>query len=376
MRGSNRTTSAADAGDAPVSVEQQRRLTWDTQDVRPDEQFAFYREAICKAFMSLSPETTSRAPFLAKVESIRIGQAAINRVAFPVHTVRRSTADIASSTSNCYYLNLKLSGRCRIQQSGREVDLAPGQVGLFDSARQFALYFSNNGPLAVASFWVPHRQLHDRLPAGCDVDPTRLSDDPYLGHLIAETARSLNANAMEVAEEDSSRLFGVLMDLVALSLSRRKRVRAAESAGFVDATMLALRRAVHDRIRKPNLSVAEIAAAVGISERYVHKLFERAGRTFTSYVMECRLDGAARDLRDAAMASTNIGSIAFDWGFSDLSHFSRRFRQRFGCTPREWRSEADPQHAAAATALAFEPGPSIGRLDPAGEHLIQLPRVR
>jgi AraC family transcriptional regulator, positive regulator of tynA and feaB len=37
------------------------------------------------------------------------------------------------------------------------------------------------------------------------------------------------------------------------------------------------------------------------------------------------------------MAATNIGSIAFDWGFSDLSHFTRRFRQRFGCTPRDWR---------------------------------------
>jgi AraC-like DNA-binding protein len=70
------------------------------------------------------------------------------------------------------------------------------------------------------------------------------------------------------------------------------------------------------------------------------------------------------------MAATNIGTIAFDWGFSDLSHFARRFRQRFGCTPREWRharSQADRQQVAAATSLA---------IDPAGERLIRLPRVR
>ena len=127
-----------------------RRLAWDTRNVRPAEQFAFYREAICKAFMTLSPESASRASFQAKVESIRIGHAAINRVVFPEHTVRRLREDIVASTSRCYYLNLKLGGRCRIQQGGKEVDLAPGQVGLFDSGRPFSLLFAGGRPLAVA----------------------------------------------------------------------------------------------------------------------------------------------------------------------------------------------------------------------------------
>ena len=328
---------SASAASPSFHAGRQRRLAWDTGTVKTAEQFAYYREAICKAFMCLSPEAAFRAPFSARVESIRVGQAAINRVEFPEHTVRRSAADIAASTSRCYYLNLKLAGRCRIQQDGREVDLAPGQVGLFDSGRRFSLLFAGSRPLAVASFWVPYQELHDRLPAGCEVDATRLSDDPLAGHLIIETARSLNVTALDASEHDSARLFGVLLDLVAISLSRRSAMQVAESADLVDATMLALQRAVHDRIRRPGLAVADVAAAVGISERYVHKLFARTGQTFTSYVMERRLDGAARDLRDAAMAATHIGSITFDWGFSDLSHFTRRFRQRFGCTPRDWR---------------------------------------
>ncbi|WP_225714142.1 helix-turn-helix domain-containing protein [Bradyrhizobium semiaridum] len=32
-----------------------------------------------------------------------------------------------------------------------------------------------------------------------------------------------------------------------------------------------------------------------------------------------------------------IGDFAFDWGFPELSHFTRCFRHRFGCTPGEWR---------------------------------------
>ena len=160
-------------------------------------------------------------------------------------------------------------------------------------------------------------------------------------HLIAETARTLNASVLRMPEQDATRLFGVMLDLVALSLSRRSRAQTAEAASFADVTVLALRRAIHDQLRKRGLTVAAVATAVGISERYVHKLLERSGTTFSDYVIDRRLDGAATDLKNPAMARREIGAIAFDWGFSDLSHFTRRFKQRFGCRPRDWRSRAD-----------------------------------
>jgi AraC-like DNA-binding protein len=56
--------------------------------------------------------------------------------------------------------------------------------------------------------------------------------------------------------------------------------------------------------------------------------------------MDRRLVGAAADLKDPALGSRGIGAIAFDWGFSDLSHFTRRFKQRFGCRPRDWRGRS------------------------------------
>lgn len=320
-----------------AAADRSRGLSWDTADTRPGEQFAYYREAICQAFMNLTPEPPATPGFLARVETVGLGNGAVNRVSFPEHVVRRSTADIASSSRRCYYLNLKLAGRCRIQQAGREIGLSPGQVGIFDSGQRFALLHDRGPALQVASFWVPAEALDERLPSTPDVAPARVSDDPFVGHLIAETAQVLNASALRASDADNARLFGVLLDLVALSLSRSSRAGVAESAGLADATWLALRRAVDRRLREPGLGVAAIAAAIGISERYVHKLFERAGTTFASYLMDRRLDGAARDLKDPAVAGRAIGDIAFDWGFSDLSHFTRRFRHRFGCTPRDWR---------------------------------------
>jgi AraC-like DNA-binding protein len=327
-----------------VPPERPRQFVWQTDDARPVEQFAYYREAICKAFMNLTPEPPATSRFRAKVESVRLGDGALNRVSFPQHIVRRTAGDIAASGSRCFYLNLKLAGRCRIQQAGRDVVLSPGQVGIFDSGRQFSLHHDSGPSFKVASFWVPHQDLRDRLPASFDFAAARISDDPFVGHLIAETARTLNSTALMASENDSVRLFEVMIDLTALSLSRQSRAQVAEAANFADATALALQHAVHNRLRQPSLSAAAVAAVVGISERYVHKLFERTGSTFAHYVIDRRLDGAAGDLRNPAMAARTAGAIAFDWGFSDLSHFTRRFKQRFGCTPGEWR------HRPAASA--------------------------
>jgi AraC-like DNA-binding protein len=315
-----------------------RHMAWNTAGLQPREQFPFYREGVCKAFMTLTPERPPAAGFQARIEHVRFGDAAVNHVNFPAHVVTRSPADIAASDKSCFYLNLKLAGRCRILQAGRAVDIAAGQVGIFDSDRPFELLHDGGSQLRVASFWVPAAALRERLPVPFQINATRLSDDPQLGHLIVETARTLGRGARHMPEPHAIRLFGILLELVAVSLSSRGQSRAAESESVADATNLAVTSAIRRRLQEPGLAVADIAADVGISERYVHKLLARAGHSFTDYVIEARLDGAARDLKDPALAATAIGTIAFDWGFSDLSHFARRFKQRFGCRPSDWRA--------------------------------------
>jgi AraC-like DNA-binding protein len=35
----------------------------------------------------------------------------------------------------------------------------------------------------------------------------------------------------------------------------------------------------------------------------------------------------------------NVGEVAYAVGFRSVSHFTRRFRERYGRTPSEWRKE-------------------------------------
>ena len=154
-----------------------RHIVWNTDDIRPAEKFSYYREAICQAFMNLTPEAPAASHFAAKVESIKLGEGAVNRVFFPEHTVRRSATDIASSSESCFYLNLGLAGRCRMVQGERDISITRGQVGIIDSDRQLTLLHDRGPSLGVVSFWVPSKALRDRLPPGFDFEAERNSDD-------------------------------------------------------------------------------------------------------------------------------------------------------------------------------------------------------
>jgi len=47
-----------------------------------------------------------------------------------------------------------------------------------------------------------------------------------------------------------------------------------------------------------------------------------------------------REFEDPAARSRGIAQIAYSWGFSDMTHFSRCFRRAFGVSPREYRQQA------------------------------------
>jgi AraC-like DNA-binding protein len=89
-----------------------------------------------------------------------------------------------------------------------------------------------------------------------------------------------------------------------------------------------------------DLSAGTIAASHGISQRYLRRLFEREGTSFSEFVLAQRLAKSYRMLVDRRYDQLNITQIAHEAGFSDLSHFNRTFRRVHGATPSDVRKAA------------------------------------
>jgi acetamidase/formamidase/AraC-like DNA-binding protein len=112
---------------------------------------------------------------------------------------------------------------------------------------------------------------------------------------------------------------------------------------------------IERRLDDPDLTPARIAEAEGISERYMQKLFEGSGSSFTHYLRERRLQRTSAELSNPAEAHHSISEIAYRNGFNDSAHFSRAFRHRFGLSPREFRQQ-EIERATASPAAAGQRG--------------------
>jgi RpiB/LacA/LacB family sugar-phosphate isomerase len=102
------------------------------------------------------------------------------------------------------------------------------------------------------------------------------------------------------------------------------------------------------------VSVAELAKTVGMSQYYFSKLFKTStGTTPHQYVMRQRVERAQELLRQGR---TPLADVATQVGFETQSHFTSVFRHLVGITPKRYREMHQPapplemQRQEAATA--------------------------
>ena len=63
----------------------------------------------------------------------------------------------------------------------------------------------------------------------------------------------------------------------------------------------------------------------------------KQGTSLERLIVSRRLDNCRRALEDPAQSHRAIGEIAYAWGFGNQSHFNRRFKAEFGCSPSDYR---------------------------------------
>ena len=168
-----------------------------------------------------------------------------------------------------------------------------------------------------------------RMPAGGGLASV-------IGHTLEETGRVLET----LAPAEWTSVSQTLADLLA-TLLRQSPAQAPHAGGTT--TQAALLHRIHSAIERrlddPELTPADVAQAEGISERYLQRLFEVSGDSFTRYLRRRRLHRTWTELANPDNASQSVSEIAYRCGFGDAAHFSKVFRERFGVSPREFRRQ-------------------------------------
>lgn len=229
------------------------------------------------------------------------------------------------------------TGTIGIASRGRDALLRPGEAVLTSAVDEMSYQRFADGECFTLR--VPRRILG---PMTVDVDDAvmRIIPEQVVGlKLLVDYAAALvKENAFA---NPALRQLGVshLHDLLALVLDPTDEASAiAEQRGARAARLRQAKLFIVNNHWRQDLSVTSVAKECGVTPRYLQRIFESDGKTFSSFLVEQRLKRAHRMLRGSEFANRPVSSIAYDVGFGDLSYFNRCFRRAYGVTPTDVRS--------------------------------------
>ncbi|MGB1236710.1 MAG: AraC family transcriptional regulator [Pseudomonadales bacterium] len=105
---------------------------------------------------------------------------------------------------------------------------------------------------------------------------------------------------------------------------------------------------LHRNLSQP-LSASQLAACANYSEQHFHRIFRQVtGESVNAYSRRIRLEAAANQLMFTPQRA--VIEIAQKCGFQSLASFGHAFKQQFGCSPGQWRTQRIAQQTPAYLA--------------------------
>lgn len=165
-----------------------------------------------------------------------------------------------------------------------------------------------------------------------------LSGSSGSGRMLASLLRAIAEGLDDLDERSIRPVEAALAEFVIACLG--EKLSPDQPSGTRSAHLHQICQSIEAQLTDPTLSLSALATQQRVSPRYIQKLFGEAGESFGQYVRRRRLENCHRELADPLCRSLSVSEICFRWGFNDAAHFSRRFHQEYGQSPRSFRRQA------------------------------------
>jgi AraC family transcriptional activator of tynA and feaB len=217
-------------------------------------------------------------------------------------------------------------GISHFEQNGRHIEVMPGDCLAYDVSCPHSIVSPSLTRHEVVI--VPKELLQERGFRSAKMSACKLSARTGTGRIAYDFVHSAFDEATKLSPYNAIGVADSLIDLLLLPLREADTMfdRVGPEAMYIRAQAF-----IREHLRDPGLCIDQISAALGCTKRYLHMLFSDRGMTVSDYIWRARLQHCRRELE--TQAGKTVTDVAFSWGFSSSSHFSRVFRKYFGIVP-------------------------------------------
>jgi AraC-like DNA-binding protein len=249
---------------------------------------------------------------------------------------------------NHLYLCMTLSGTSLASRRAREMVLSDGDAVLMTS-EETGWTLTSPSSVNIAGIRLPRSALAPLVRNLDDAVMRRIPRDAS-GLRLLRKYLEVVADDEALAAPASRRLItSHFYDLAALALGTKCDGEAlAESRSLRAVRLAAIKADIIANLHDGDLNATTVATRNRVTVRYLRKLFQSEGITYSEFVLGQRLARAYSILRNPLHSRRAISTIAFELGFNDLSYFNRAFRRGYDATPSDVKDGAEAKSKAVA----------------------------
>lgn len=319
------------------------KTVFTTKDVAPRERFAYWHDIACKTIVGHESEPQSTLGFEAVLRCSDLAGMGVIMFENSPMTVNRTRGDISRAPDDSVFVCHQLSGQLGLEQLGRGVILSAGEMTLIDAQRLYRGDFRAGSRLLALK--LPRHAMEARCGDLSSLLAKKVQLRCSVGALVAAQLGILKRgiDALPLAAQVAAR--ECTLDLIALTLAKDfVEARGGRSAAR-SLALSRLRASIEMRLSDPDLDPASAARGAGIGVRYAQALLSDEGTSIVRLIHARRLEKCRSALADPSQRHRTITDVALGWGFSDMTHFGRLFKSRYGIGPRDYRKTRETVRA-------------------------------
>ncbi|MET4279356.1 MULTISPECIES: helix-turn-helix domain-containing protein [unclassified Bradyrhizobium] len=306
-----------------------------TKGVHPRDRFDYWHSTACKQIIEHAGIPEQRSTFEAEIQASRFGNLELVQFSVSPIQVFHTPEHVRRTPSDDLFLCYQSSGSVFVVQNGREVRLEARNLILIDPLLPYECRFSQGSTTLVIK--APRRELRARLGRNRELTGRRVTADHVDDELAISLAAKLPLLAGKTASITEEMVESHALDLLGLAIARTSESSSVRISTTKALSLARLRSVVEARLTNPDLDPQTVADAVGISVRYANDLLSAQDTSLNRFILARRLARCRYALEDPNQAFRTVTDIAQAWGFSDMTHFGRRFKEAFGVLPSEYQ---------------------------------------
>ncbi|MDO5668222.1 MAG: AraC family transcriptional regulator [Alcaligenaceae bacterium] len=301
--------------------------TFSLTEVAPTFRYQYWNDVVTKRCAVASHKPLgSEQDFHAFFKASTIDDIQLCEMSASSHTWKREKHHIKNHNSGEFLLAAVNSGKAILQQDDKEVFVKEGGLVLYDTAKPFRILLE---PESILLLRIPRDKIINTSHHAENCILETIAPNNPVTALFINTIKELSTIKLsELSTVTQAQLVDSLLGLLGATLDIHC---SAKDNSLQDDIFINAKKTLIKLSQEPQVSLDEVANALGVSSRHLTRIFARHGLSPIKWLWDYRLDQAYNLIKKNPKLS--MTEIALNTGFNDSAHFSKAFSKKFGISP-------------------------------------------